>query len=504
MNTISYWSDSISLPRFRKLREDCEVDVVVIGAGITGITAAYLFRKAGQTVALIERGPCGGFDTVNTTAHVTCVTDTTLTDLCARLGPDRAWGCWEAGRAALEQIEAIVQAEDIQCDFQRVPGYRHAPPKSCPPGLATALDAEARLAVELGFAAEFVSEVPWMGGPGVRFDGQAKFHPLKYLAALLRIIPGEGSQVFDKTEVTRIADDPLRVCCGEVAVRCRYVVIATGTPLPGMTGSVSAGLLQAKLFHYTSYAISARIPTGLAPEACFWDTESPYHYLRIDHRYGHDVAIFGGEDHKTGQIPHPLNAYAALQARFKELLPQAKVTHHWSGQVIETPDGLPFLGETAERQFVATGFGGNGITFGTFGAMMAVDAFLGRKNPWTGIFDVHRPLYAEGTAQCVQENKDYPYHMLRDWWGDADGKSPEVVRRNQGRILDLDGRKVAAYRDVHGKVVLLSAVCPHLKCIVTWNDAESTWDCPCHGSRFAATGEALSGPAAQGLSKLKS
>lgn len=503
MNTTSYWSDSGSLPRFQKLKAGSEVDVVVIGAGITGVTAAYLIKKAGHTVALIERGPCGGFDTVNTTAHATFVTDNPLHELGVRLGPDQAWGCWEAGRVALDQIQTIVDAEDLQCDFQRVAAYRHAPRKGCPSKLEEALREEARFAAELGFKAKFVEMVPWMETPGVRFAAQAKFNPVKYLAALLRTIPGDGSHVFDKSEVTSITRDPLKVTCGEVDVHCHYVVIATHTPLQGMTGSVPAALLQAKLFHYTSYAIGAQVPTGLVPETCFWDTESPYHYLRVDHRRGHDFVVFGGEDHKTGQIPYPTDAYRHLEAYFKELMPQSKVTHHWSGQVIETPDGLPFLGESADRQFVATGFGGNGMTFGTFGAMMAVDAFLGRKNPWAGLFDLYRPLFGDGTAHCLQENKDYPYLLLRDWWGAADGKSPEAVHRNQGRILDLDGRKVAAYRDVHGKVVLLSAVCPHLKCIVTWNEAESTWDCPCHGSRFAATGEVLAGPAEQGLAKLK-
>lgn len=179
-----------------------------------------------------------------------------------------------------------------------------------------------------------------------------------------------------------------------------------------------------------------------------------------------------------------------------------EVDHHWSGQVIETPDGLPYLGETASQQFAATGFAGNGMTFGTLGAMMAVDAFQKRKNPWAELFHVRRKKIRGGTWDYLKENKDYPYYLLRDWLGGAEAKSLKAIKRIQGKILHLEGKKVAAYRDAQGEVSLCSPVCTHLKCIVGWNDAEKTWDCPGHGSRFAATGEVLAGPAEEPLEKL--
>ena len=170
--------------------------------------------------------------------------------------------------------------------------------------------------------------------------------------------------------------------------------------------------------------------------------------------------------------------------------------------MIETNDGLPFMGETADNQFIATGFSGNGMTFGTLGAMMAVDAVRKRKNPWEKLFDVHRTKIIDGAWNYFTENKDYPYFLLRSWLAGAEGNSLAELRAGEGRILSLNGKKVAAYRNAAGKVTLCSPICTHLQCIVGWNDAEKTWDCPCHGSRFKTTGEVIAGPAEEPLPRV--
>jgi Rieske Fe-S protein len=241
----------------------------------------------------------------------------------------------------------------------------------------------------------------------------------------------------------------------------------------------------------------------VAPEALYWDTADPYHYVRIDRHRDYDYAIVGGEDHKTGQIADTTKCYSSLERTCLDLLPQMDITHRWSGQVIETNDGLPYIGEIAPRQFVATGYAGNGMTFGTVAAMMAADAVAGRANPWAELFDVSRTKIRGGTWDYVRENLDYPYYMVRDRFAGADGKSLRAVPRGEGRILDLEGRTVAAWRAPDGGVTLLSAVCTHMGCRVDWNDAERTWDCPCHGSRFSPTGDVLSGPAEAPLERVE-
>jgi len=263
-------------------------------------------------------------------------------------------------------------------------------------------------------------------------------------------------------------------------------------------------LFQTKLALYTSYVVAGRIPKGQLPAASFWDNGEPYDYLRIDSKADHDYVIFGGEDHKTGQKADTEEPYGRLEERLRAYIPQVAIDHRWSGQVIETNDGLPFIGETGEGQFAATGFAGNGMTFGTLGAMMAVDKILKRQNPWEDLFDVHRKKILGGTWSYLMENKDFPFHLVRDWVAKGENESTAELARGEGKIINFKGKKVAAFRDDEGKVTLCSPVCTHLKCIVDWNTAEKTWDCPCHGSRFKPTGEVISGPAEEPLEKIGS
>ena len=480
--------------------------MVVIGGGLMGITAAYLLKRAGRTVALIERTSCARVDTGHTTAHLTAVTDRSRQELAKTFGPEAARGVWDAGSAAIDQIVSNLRAEDIACDFRWVAGYLHAPlePKDEKEQRKERewLQKEAEACRELAIESAFSEAVPYFDLPGIKFAQQALFHPRRYLAGLIQTIPGKGSHVFENSEAGEVQEKPLAIKVGEKTIHCGHIVMATHNPLMGTAGMLGATLFQSKLALYSSYAVGAKLPKDTLPEASWWDTADPYNYLRVERKRGHDYAIFGGEDHKTGQIEDTSEPYRKLEARLKKFIPAAEIDHRWSGQVIDTNDGLPFIGELAEKQFGATGFAGNGMTFGTLGAMMATDWVLGRKNPWTDLLDPGRKKLLGGAWTYLKENKDYPYYLVRDWVGGVEGKSLRAVKKGQGKILHLDGRKVAAYRGDDGEVTLCSPVCTHLKCIVGWNDAERTWDCPCHGSRFKPTGEVISGPAEEPLEKL--
>ena len=492
---VSYWEDSSSVSRYPALDRDLTVDVVVVGGGITGLTAAYLLKRSGRTVAVVERRRCGGVDSAFTTAHVTAVTDLDLPDLVKYFGRDHARAAWDAGFAAIEQIDRNVRQEEIDCEWTWTSGYKHvAANASDAESQVRSLREEAALAQDLGFDGRFVDSVPFFGTPGVEYGGQAKFHPRKYLSALAKAIDGGGSHVFEHTESEEVSEEPLSVKANGHTVSCRYLVIATHTPLMGKTNIASALGLQTKLYLYTSYVLGGRLAKGTVPEGLFWDTGDPYNYLRIDPHRGFDYAIFGGKDHKTGQ-GDPDTAYRELEAAAKRILPGFEITHRWSGQVIETNDGLPFIGETSDSQFAATGYAGNGMTFGTLAGMMAYDCAIGRRNPWRDLFDPGRTKIRGGTWDYLKENADYPYYMVRDRFLGPDAKSLRSVRRGEGKIVEVGGNTVAAYRDDQGSTTLLSPVCTHLGCRVKWNDAESTWDCPCHGSRFTPKGKVLSGPA---------
>jgi glycine/D-amino acid oxidase-like deaminating enzyme/nitrite reductase/ring-hydroxylating ferredoxin subunit len=494
-DTTPYWSASSTFPEFARLADATEADVVVVGGGITGLTTAYLLAKAGQRVVVLERGRCAAADTGHTSAHLTMVTDTRLSELVKAFGPSHAQAVWDAGLAAIATIDGIVREHDIEAGFEWVDGYLHAPLGEDATGTSDDLKTDAKLASEFGFDAEYLESVPLMGRPGVRFADQARVHPRQYLAGLAKALVALGGSIHEHSEAAEFCDDPRHVKANGHTVTCRDLVIATHNPLVGFGGMVGATLFQTKLALYTSYVIAGRVARGVVPDALWWDTADPYQFVRVDPQRDHDVVIFGGEDHKTGQQEDTEACYRRLEAHLRAIVPDVELTHRWSGQVIETPDGLPYIGQSAEHQYSATGYAGNGLTFGTLAALITSDAILGRTNPWPELFEPTRKALTRGLWDYVKENADYPFYLIRDRFAGAEAKSLRAVRRGEGKILERNGATVAAYRDTAGKVTLRSAICTHMGCTVAWNTAERTWDCPCHGSRFKPTGEVISGPA---------
>jgi nitrite reductase/ring-hydroxylating ferredoxin subunit len=332
------------------------------------------------------------------------------------------------------------------------------------------LEDDAKLSTELGFAASFISDVPFVGGPGVQFPDQARFHPRKYLRGLAQAVRASGGEIFEHSAVEQFYQDPIRVQANGRRLRCQDIVIATHNPIAGLSGMISATLFQTKLALYTSYVIAGRVARATVPDALFWDTADPYHYLRLDPQPDQDVVIFGGEDHKTGQASDTNACYAQLEAALLARIPTIALSHRWSGQVIETPDGLPYIG---------------------------------RKNPWTELFDPGRTAIRHGLWDYLKENTDYPYYMMRARVAGGESRSLRSVKPGYGKIVQQDGNCIAVYRRPDGSLTLRSATCTHMGCTVGWNEAERTWDCPCHGSRFTPEGEVISGPAERALDVLE-
>jgi glycine/D-amino acid oxidase-like deaminating enzyme/nitrite reductase/ring-hydroxylating ferredoxin subunit len=425
-----------------------------------------------------------------------------LSKLVKTFGEERARLFWQGGQTAVDAIENIAKSHDIHCQFHRVPGFLHAALHGNK-GEAKQLEDEADLAGKLGFDARFVDPVLLVNRPGILFSNQAKFHPMAYLAGLAKAVHGGGSIISEDTEVREIEEKPLRVKSDGLEIECDYLVIATHVPMMGITGLVSATLFQTKLYPYSTYAVGATIGRGRFDEMSLWDTSDPYYYLRIDRGTKSDHAIFGGADHKTGQIANAKASFADLICMVHEILPGAQVDLRWSGQVIQTNDGLPYIGETAERQFVATGFAGNGMTLGTLAGMMARDAVLKYENPWQKLFAVDRKKIRGGTWSYLKENVDFPYYYLKDRLTPAESTTTRDIKRGTGQVVKRDGQRVACSRDAGGKLTSVSAVCTHMGCLVHWNNAEKTWDCPCHGSRFSPEGAVVAGPAETPLEPVK-
>jgi glycine/D-amino acid oxidase-like deaminating enzyme/nitrite reductase/ring-hydroxylating ferredoxin subunit len=499
-NATPYWA-AHRPPPFRPLDRDLAVDVAIVGAGITGLTAAYLLAHAGRRVAVLERGRLGSGDTGHTTAHLTAVTDLRPAELARQVGSRDAAGLWSAGAAAIDTIERIASTEGIDCQFRRVPGYLHLPI-----GLEARrvddergrLEQDAAALRQWDGSATLVERVPVMETPGLRLDQQALFHPGAYLNGLAQRLVTLGVSIHEESAPT-FTDDAEHLECLGYTVRAPWVVIATHSPIAGRQNTVAAELLQTRLFRYTSYALHAVVRGSALPEGLYWDTSEPYRYVRIEPAPEGSRIITGGEDHRTGQGEDTRIPQATLEHWTRRIFPDADLTHRWSGQVMETPDLLPLIGEAGPRQWLATGFAGNGMTFGTLAGIMLRDALDGIPHPLAELLSPSRSVARREPWEYVRGNASFPYYMLERVAGHHDVDHVDQITKGTGAVVQSDGQAVAAYRDQDGALHRCSAVCTHMGCLVHWNQVERTWDCPCHGSRYSPTGEVISGPAVHPL-----
>ncbi|RKH63526.1 FAD-dependent oxidoreductase [Corallococcus aberystwythensis] len=492
----SLWTVTTPPRDFPSLPGDLDVDVAIIGGGIAGLTTAWLLKRAGKRVAVLEMHRVLSGQTGQTTAHLTELLDTPYTTLLKDFGEKGAHLAASSSRAAIEQIASLVETLSIDCGFTRVPGYRYAETES---ELRELLH-EVSAARQAGLLASFTKEVPlpFPVKGALRVEDQALFHPREYLLALVDRIPGDGCHLFENTKVVDIHDGtPCRVVTERGTVTARAVVEATTTPLNRVA-------MHTKLYPYRTYAVAAPLEGPLEPGQ-YYDSRDPYHYIRTQQVDRVAYVIVGGEDHKVGGEEDTASCFAALEAYTRERLPVKRITHRWSGQVIEPADGLPYIGRNvgSRHVYVATGFSGTGMTFGTLAGMVVSDLILGNQTPYAALYDAGRVKPKAGAKDFIQENAEVAFRFVADRLSKPDGHHLADVKPGEAKILEVDGRKVAVYREEDGTAHAVSPVCTHLGCHVHWNNAERTWDCPCHGGRFSPTGRVLNGPAVKDLSSVK-
>ena len=491
----SLWIESTPETAYPSLAGNATVDVAVLGAGITGLTAATLLKRAGKTVAVVEMKRIVRGVTGYTTAKLTAGHGLIYADLIRKHGEEKARAYADSNQAAVDRVEALAAEYGIDCDFERTSNYVYTESEDELPQLHEEVEAARRL----GLAASFVTEtsLPYAVAGAVRLENQAQFHPRKYLLPLAERIPGDGSHVFEATLAYDVRDgDPCIVSTTHGQISARDVIVATHIPF------LDRGLFFAKVHPARSYAIAASVPAERAPEGMYITAGQPTRSIRTAPADGGRLVILGGEGHKPGEDPDTEERYRALERFLYERFGIDSAEYRWSTQDYTQLDRMPYIGRLrrgAKHVYVATGFAKWGLTKGTLAAEILVDAVQDVPNPWAGVYDANRLTPKASARTFVQENADVARHWVGDRLKRAPADAPERLTPGEGAVMSVGGERLALYRDDAGVLHAFSPVCTHLGCIVGWNTAERSWDCPCHGSRFAATGEVIQGPAVDEL-----
>ena len=492
---------------------DITADVCVIGAGIAGVTTAYLAARKHSDIVLVDDGPVGGGMTGRTTAHIVNAIDDRYLDIEKFLGEDSAHLTAESHTAAIDCAEQIVREQKIDCDFERLDGYLFLPPGGSVKDLMEELEAIHRAGLSDVQRVDSTPHTNISSDAVLRFPQQAQFHPLRFLNGVCRALKELGGKIFTGTRVVSVEDGDrvtIKTQDGHT-IRARAAVVATNCPINDRL------VIHSKQAPYATYAICLRV-TRRIEHALFWDTAQTaeeekqqvgpvtYHYVRFARDEQGDVLIVGGEDHKTGQAEDCAERFVKLEQWARERFPfVAEITDHWSGQVMEPADGVAYIGRNPgdKNVYVVTGDSGNGITHGLIAGMLIGDLMAGRENPWAKLYDPSRKtLKPRAVADYVAENANVAA-QFRDYITPGSAKSADEIAPGQGAVLRHGLKKIATYRDDNGDLHAFSAVCPHLGCVVRWDACEKTWDCPCHGSRFDATGCVVNGPAIFDLERVK-
>ena len=488
------WLDTAPPSGFEALTRDIEVDVAVIGGGIAGITTALLLKRQGATVAVLERDLVAKAATGYTTAKCSALQETMYSQIRRLHGQEGCAVYAEANLAAIDWIEETVRAEGIDCDFDRRPAYTYALDES----EVAKVEQEAEAASAAGLPVETTTEtpgLPFAASAAVRLDHQAQFQPVSYTRALARLVDGDGSHVFERTAVTSVDDGaPCRV--GTEAghtVTAQQVVVATNMPI------LDRGVFFARIEMTRSYLVAVEV--GDAPQGMYINAGSTTRSLRSYERDGKTWLLVGGEGHQAGAAKSRPERYEALDAFAREHWNTPTAPYRWSTQDGMPADHLPMIGTLTPRTsrvFVATGFQKWGMTNGTVAGLILADLLAGRENAWAARFNPHRVRSAIA-PQAAQLNVKAGLHFFGDRLAPAQASTAEDVPAGEARVVRDGLGKTGVYRDDAGALHAVSLRCTHLGCLLRFNDAERSWDCPCHGSRFDVDGKVLQGPAVNPL-----
>ena len=489
-DTLSYWIDTTVETNYPELTEDLEVDIGIVGGGIVGITAAHLFKNEGYKVAVIEADRICKATTGHTTAKITSQ-HTLIYDKAIRtFGKDKAKEYADANEYAIRFVEGLIKKNGIECDYEKKSAYVFTQDEKH----VNDIEKEAKAALSLGLPAEYTKEtsLPFSVLCALRFNNQAQFHPRKYILALAKGIPEDGSYIFENTKAVNIEKGKICniITSNDKRVKARNTIIASHYPFYD-----GKGLYFTRMYASRTYLLAFKIKETI-PKGMFINVDNPGITLRSQNHRGEEILIFGGGGHKTAHGEDTSVHYDSLRKMIRESFTIEEELYHWSAQDYYTLDGIPYIGRLIAdlpNVYLATGFGKWGITNGTVAAILIKDLVTTGKSPWEKVYSPQRKITGTGAIGFATQNLDVAYQLVSGKLkGPEDGME---IKRGEGKIIEYKGNRAGAYRDEEGKLYLVDITCTHMGCELKWNSAEKTWDCPCHGSRFKYNGDIVEGPA---------
>ncbi|SFG81972.1 FAD-dependent oxidoreductase [Pedobacter insulae] len=472
-------------------------DTIIIGGGITGLTTALLLQQCGKKCIVVETKTIGFGTTGGTSAHLNTFFDATYADIESDFGKEESKLVAKAGKEAMAMIKKLATDLAIDCDLAVKDGYLFAQDEKQVEELSKILAASKRAGIEVTETAEICVPIPFQSA--IIFTGQGQFHPIEYIQKLAVAFIDLGGVISENTFVNEVekkgdlyhATTPNQVFTGSKLVYATHAV-------PGVNA------FSFKCAPYRSYVLGVTLKDDHYPEDLAYDMMEPYHYFRSHEIDGQSYLIVGGEDHKTGQ-GDPTQAFESLETYIKQYFNVKEVAFKWSSQYYIPTDGLPYIGPSPALAdaYVATGFNGNGMMFGTLSAMIISDDILNKKNDYAALFSPSRIKPLAGLGEFIQENANVAWHFISDRFKTEEIAKLKDIPNDTGQVVEFEGEKLAVYKGPRGKVTALSPVCTHAGCIVNFNPEEKTWDCPCHGGRYDIEGNVISGPPLRKLARYK-
>lgn len=494
----SYWIDSTEKTNYPSLQEDINVDVAIIGGGIVGITAGYLLKKQGVNFAILEASRIvegtSGFTTAKVTSQHGLIYDTIKNSS----GIDRAKQYADANQSSIDFIEETINLLKIDCDFERLPAYVYTNDYN----YVEKIEKEGEVAASLGIQAKVTNTIP-INLPiknALVFENQAQFHPRKYLLSLAEEISKEGNCIFENTSILELEKGGTVVITASNGKKVTASKVIISSHFPCYDG---LGLYLARLRPERSYIVAATIEETF-PKGMFINAESPTRSLRYQNNKGKQLILIGGDSHKVAHGEDFSSHYSNLKKFAQDTFKVEEFLYNWSAQDYITLDKIPYVGNLSlsdKNIYVATGFGKWGMTNGTAAARILVDKILSKNNPWEEVYNPSRSLTLRAYKNIVKENFDVAKELIMGKL--KSGEAQVILKIGEGKIVDIDGNKYGAYKDANEALHIVDITCTHMGCELKWNDAEKSWDCPCHGSRFSYDGEILEGPATRKLNHYK-